>query len=316
MSERVPLSFLLADGAHGDQEPVVPFAAMKNEDLCIVTAVLERTAICGSTTDQYERLAVRHELVLVDPESIEWRLKTSTYEGARLNGAAGEDPTRWRRRPTNSKSPWRAEMNITYDATIGVERGLARDKGDQRALKSQEHVKDEKEKELRLLRRRTSEMPAEQKEEEQVSDFQAGPFMKGIGFGDPVTGARDLAAGQDPMANPEKLKHCRRCGEDKPASQFPATGIYGGYCATCGPLEKAERQANRQGKPKPAKAAKKGTRRAPVTASLPAPEIVVHVATAQPDSHARVLKLLEKRDALRGQLNAVIAELREVVAAG
>jgi hypothetical protein len=323
MSDRVPLSFLLASKVPEDPpvEPVVPFAAFRDEIPVIVTAVLERTAAIHAIGDRYDTGAIRLDRLQVDPTIIEWR--------ATAGGSTSE----------NGQTPW----NRRKPKATAEDRQASRERSDRAALENQarnarvaaaEVVRDAalRSKELKDLSDRATpfnstakaqlaagalhlvdaQAPAAHTEEEEAN-------MQ-IFHRDRAAFKEELPAGTQRVdvtfTVPEKLKHCKRCGEDKPRDQFAATGIYGGYCATCEPLEKAERAAARDGKPKHEEAAHKTdakvTRRAPKIASAPA----LAEPSVQPDSHARVLKLLEKRDALRVQLNVVIDELREIVAAG
>jgi len=182
VSERVPLSFLLA--GHMDDrppvEPVVPFAAMQNEDLCIVTAVLERTAICGSTTDQYARLAVRHENVMVDPDTIEWKERGVDP----LNDAPAKRGGRFRSWRSTGKPP-----------------GEARAHSDERAKESKKRVEAAAEREL----------AAQREESKRLKD------LNDRASADSSTTAEIVVL---PTGQPEVLKLCRKCGREKPLEAF------------------------------------------------------------------------------------------------
>lgn len=297
MNERVPLSFLIAQNKDEEPrvEPVVPFPAMFGEDPKIVTAVLENTAVLASTDDRYERIARRHDQVYVDPAAIEWRTKTATYEGARLNEEA-------RNRRGVGKSPWRVEMATTYEKLEGS-RAEQRTRSDERALENQKQVQETADTNRRLLRLRQPVTPA-QPEEKEAMIVQRQPFIPTADV------ARSTATVTSSTTSIEKLKRCKRCGEDKARSEFAATGIYGGYCSTCEPLEKAERAAARGGKPAKAsepKKKRKYTRRA-------GPETTTVTVGLPSNGYDNVIKLLHRRDALKVELAKLNEQLQEALA--
>jgi hypothetical protein len=304
MSERVPLSFLLVEKGT-TLEPVVPFAAFRDEVPCIVTAVLERTVAIHAVGDRYDTGAIKHDRILVDPDALEWQV--STEARASENGQ-----TRLRR--------WNTGRGVR-EPKSQEELQAQRDKTDQEARANQ--ARNARVAAAEVVRARALRSTELSKELKDLSD-RATPFSN-TEKARPAAGALHLVGALAPAGTqrvdvtftvPEKLKHCKRCGEDKPRDQFAATGIYGGYCSTCEPLEKAERAAARDGKPKREKKADKigrnVTRRTAKVAQSQEPV----GPTGQPDSHARVLKLLERRDSLRSQLTQVIAELQEAVAGG
>ena len=282
MNERVPLSFLLTQNKDEQPpvEPIVPFAAFNGEDPVIVTAVLERTVTFHSIGDRHDTGLRRPDLIYVDPAALEWRTKTAGYEGERLSPSDHRKPgQRFRRYSDQSRTEQRA-------------------KTDEEALKNQAVVKKQKEDELRFLRQRARPAEGHEKKEEQM----VSAVNTNAPFGAPVLGQG------------ERLKHCRRCGEEKPASAFPATGIYGGYCSTCEPLEKAERAAARASGEKPGhKIGAKVTRRGrPRKAIEPTPPAVLEAGEV--NGYANVIKLLQKRDGLRAELAKVNEQLQEALA--
>jgi len=119
MNERQPLSFLLAAADLGTTEPIVPFPAFRGEDPCIVTAVLERTAICGSTEDRYERQAVKHQDVLVDPAMVEWKSKKEIADG-RPGSAFRRNYPSEDRSATKAKSDERARQSQANAARVAA----------------------------------------------------------------------------------------------------------------------------------------------------------------------------------------------------
>src|SRR5438270_3636358 len=122
MNERVPLSFLITQNASEDPpvEPIVPFPAMFGDEVKIVTAVLDRTAVLSSASDKYERITRRHDQVLVDPAVISWRARTSNYEGNRIlndglkaGSAEAKASMHLLRQPRKQTgSPWRRSQPI------------------------------------------------------------------------------------------------------------------------------------------------------------------------------------------------------------
>lgn len=122
MNERLPLSTLLAEKGK-DLDPIVPFAAFRGEIPCIVTAVLERTAAVQAVGNQYDTGAVRLELLLVDPTSVEWQSAT----GMRFSETGLNNNRRWNgaRRP---------------EPKTKEELQAARDKSDEGARKNQAEV--------------------------------------------------------------------------------------------------------------------------------------------------------------------------------
>jgi len=278
VNERVPLSFLLAENSTKQPpvEPIVPFPALYMEDPRICTAVLERTAVLASTTDQYERITARLDQVLVDPAMVEWRTKTADYEGIRTDPAAAKKPgAQYRRYAHRDNESVRAAS-------------------DQRALEKRQQIQKSEETEMRLLRQRSSQKPAATKEElvnTVVESTTTNP-----------------SANTTVALSVTRLKHCKRCGEDKPASEFAATGIYGGYCSTCEPIEKAERAAARGLNPAPTMK-RRSSKRAPKATQ--APVASSNGISATP--YANVVKLLQKRDALKAELANVQEQLREAL---
>lgn len=94
-TERVPLSFLLTQNRDEQPpvEPVVPFEAWRRVDdrdewpwmPVTVTAVLERTVAFYGDGGKYDTGAIRHDQCFVDPQAIQWRTRTATYDGRRIN---------------------------------------------------------------------------------------------------------------------------------------------------------------------------------------------------------------------------------------
>jgi hypothetical protein len=300
MNERVPLSFLLTQNKdeHPPVEPAVPFPVLYMEDPRICTAVLERTAVLASANGSYERVAVRHDLVLVDPAMLQWRTKTSAYDGTRiLNGyiEPGRGQRHRHRRPKKD--------DVRPPDPAGSE---ARAKSDERARKSQHRVEQAKEFEMRLLRQRHKPVATK---EETMQPATSNPSEVRIlestiapnAFGESTNGAPA-----------ERIKTCKRCGEDKPASEFPHSGIYGGYCSTCEPLEKADRAAGRSTTPRAKKAGKRRGRPRGVTAAITSDTPESSISHGSP-AYDKIVKLLQKRDGLKAELAKVQAELQEAV---
>ena len=290
MSERVPLSFLLVEhkDEHPPVEPVVPFAAHYDDAPKIVLAVLERTAILAEPSDRYERISVRHEFIKVDPADVEWRTKTATYEGARLN-------TEGRQRKAVTRSPWHASGTAPTPAQAQVVRAAS----DERALKNQQEIDKQKEREMKFLRDRAPKPTVPSQKEEAV-----------------ITSTEGSEPADHTIPQPEKTKRCKRCRQEKPRSQFAATGIYGGYCSTCEPLEKAERAAARESAPKQSKTS--NPRREPKVARPDAngSPAAARITDTKPvsASYDNVIRLLQKRDVLKAQLAEVQTQLQEAIA--
>src|SRR5579864_2617980 len=143
MSERVPLSFLMAEhkAEHPPVEPMLdsdhPLPVFFNEQLWNCTSVLERTVILASIGDRHDTRIARHDQVLVDPSQVQWRAKTAHYDGSRLSSKPGEGLTINQR----LRSPWRA----TAAASAPAEAEKVREASDERALKNQQDVKESEE---------------------------------------------------------------------------------------------------------------------------------------------------------------------------
>lgn len=310
MNERVPLSFLLTQNASEEPpvEPVVPFPAMFGDEVKIVTAVLERTAVLSSATDRYERVTRRHDQVLVDPAAIEWRTKTATYEGQRLNEAARE-------RKGVSKSPWRVEMAMTYERAVS--RDEQRQRSDQRAQENRQRVKEAEEKELRFLRQRQrAQSPQEEKEDVSTPVIELPP-------------APTVTAPAAGPARKVKLRHCYGCGEDKPKKAF-ATKRGMGICDDC--RAAGIKTGKATGKPRQlvatiplgetveiAAPARKTRRSKKGKLGRPKSEKAAHKISAEVTSdgsngYEHVVKLLLRRDSLKADLARVNQQLQEALA--
>jgi len=210
MNERQPLNFLLAAADLATTEPIVPFPAFRGEDPCIVTAVLERTAICGSTTDHYERMAVKHQDVLVDPAMVEWKARAVT--ASKQNGQS----TPWLGRSKKASSE---------------ERQAAREKSDRKALENQAAVA------RTLAAEQAKDVETRTQSVKDLSD-RATPAEHRV---PPVIARRhaDRAApaAAEPASNveakpEEPLKFCPGCKKEKPRSEFPTgKGFY--QCNDC-----------------------------------------------------------------------------------
>lgn len=301
MNERVPLSYLLTQNKdeHPPVEPTVPFAAFVGEEPVIVTAVLARTVAYHRLGDRHDTGLRRPELIHVDPAVIQWRTRTAEYDGSKLLAHAkpGEGRAHIHRQPLRKRSDWSASPLAPHG---GEEEGAAvRAHSDERALESQRDVDRQKEAELRFLRQhaKPAEPPSQPKEEAAVVD-------------------QGLVASEVGATNVTQeftvTKRCRRCGNYKPRSEFAATGIYSGYCSTCEPLEKADRARARAAGEKPAhKIDTKVTRHRGRRSSKPAaPAAPVDEA----NGYAGIIKLLQKRDALRTELAKVNEQLQEALA--
>lgn len=269
MSERVPLSFLLVE--HKDEHPPVELFVDRDHPLPVFFR--EQFWKC---TAVLERTAV---LVDVDDK---FETLTAAHDQILV------DPTlvQWRTktanyegarltpdgrppRTTNTKSPWRASQL----APRPNDAAAVREASDQRALKNQQQVAAAAERERRL--QAAQRPPKEEKEE--------------------VMTTSDV-----------KVKRCKRCAKEKPLDEFPHSGIYGGYCLECVPLEKADRAAGRQTKP----AKGKKQRRAKRVKASPAENSAIP-ALGEYDS---LVKLLRKRDSLKAQLAEVQTQLQEALA--
>lgn len=238
MSDRIPLSFLLAEHKD-DQPPVEPipgFAVFYNEELWRLKTMLERTAILVDVNDQYRTITARFEYVLVDPRVVEWQTKT------------GEAVRTWRRQPT--KPP--ADQSV-------------REVGDKRAIASQERQREREENEREELRRRAREAAAAAALQEPEPQPEVEPLAQSIANSSerdttsegvppilarrraeglanaekpsadtPDQGEREESRGDSDMATAgtstvepssppagEKLKLCPSCKLQKPRSMFP-----------------------------------------------------------------------------------------------
>lgn len=162
MTERVPLSFLLVQ--HKDEQPpvqpVVPFAALYGEEPKIVTAVLERTGVLASATDQYDRITVRHEFILVDPATVEWRTKTSDYDGGRVDPSQAGKPSQKLRNRETERPKRSTRWAASPLAPRPADGAAVREKSDERARQNQADVEAAKQRELAVLRaKETTPMP-------------------------------------------------------------------------------------------------------------------------------------------------------------
>jgi hypothetical protein len=158
--------------------------------------------------------------------------------------------------------------------------------------------------EMQFLRRRAAEQ-APVKKEESVSTTSGATAT----FEPPVTVR--ATSPTTPPAGLERMKRCRRCKQSKPASDFAATGIYGGYCATCEPLEKADRAAARaSGAPK--QKGKGGRRKKSEKLEVRITPVIVAEA-GEANGYTNVIKLLQKRDALKAELAKVQTQLQEAL---
>lgn len=322
MNERVPLSFLIAQNKDEQPpvEPVVPFAAMFGDDVKIVTAVLDRTAVLSEPSDRYERKSVRHDQVLVDPAVVSWRTVTSSYEGHRLlnagtikpGSAAARSTIHILRQPQKTGAHWRRSMPspINPGNVPGAE---ARQASDERALKNQAEVAATKTRELAAHRQRQPKRIEEEAMSTVITDIRTADTTSTAPLG----------------VKPEKTKRCVICGNDKPASAFPVGPRGPQRCLDCrannisrltlppaatpapsGPTnggpgvieEKARKPRLKKGRATHLKRRGKKIK------------LGETVTLSDPGPHAKVLKLLEKRDALRAQLVSVQAELAEAVA--
>jgi len=188
MNERQPLSFQLAAADLATTEPIVPFPAFRGEDPCIVTAVLERTAICGSTTDHYERMAVKHQDVLVDPAMVEWKARAATV--TKQNG----QPTPWLGRSKKASSE---------------ERQAAREKSDRKARENQAEV--------------ARTLAAERVRDVELRSSDRGPSPV-VTKAAELLAAQPSDVKESPSnleAKSEPLKFCPGCKHEKPKSAFP-----------------------------------------------------------------------------------------------
>lgn len=293
MKERVPLSFLLVQNKDEDPpvEPVVPFPAMYLEEPRICTAVLERTCVLASVGDRYDRITAPHHQVYVDEAALEWRTKTHDVDGMRLPHGKAKPGQLFRWHAPTSPQDVRA-------------------KTDEEALKNQQVVKEAKEREVQFLRRRTAEQAAEKKEESVIQHENSGS-----------TAVVELPQSTlNSAVGSERVKRCRRCGEEKLASEFAATGIYGGYCATCEPIEKAERAAAREAGTLPkgkggrrkagsARQARRARQAKRATATNSTAEVAVPA-----NGYQHVIDLLQRRDALKVELVKINQQLQEALA--
>jgi len=195
MNERVPLSFLLAEKSSqkAPVEPIVPFPAFRGEDPCIVTAVLERTAICGSTTDHYERQAVKHQDVLVDSAVIEWKTRAET--ATKQNGQS---------------TPWLRSKKATSE-----ERVAAREKSDRKARENQAEVA----RVAAAEQARDAELRAQGLKD--LSD-RATPPVLAKRHAEHESAPSDMEERPSNVeAKSEPLKFCPGCKQKKPKSAFP-----------------------------------------------------------------------------------------------
>ena len=236
MNERVPLSFLLVQ--HKDEDPpvvpVVPFPAIFGEDPKIVTAVLENTVVLASTNDKYERIAKRHDQVLVDPAVIEWRTKTAGYEGERIHAdQRGKPGAKFR----------------NYEAI--TERRRQRQQTDQRAIESQQQVAAAKTRELQhdlaISRKETTSMPdvlkhcPNCKQDKPKSEFPPGKgafYCNECRATKAADGSQDIKINNAPSERPaaptrrgrivdghvvqaaEGKKFCPHCKTEKPLTDY------------------------------------------------------------------------------------------------
>src|SRR5579864_6218131 len=190
MSERVPLSFLMAEhkAEHPPVEPMLdsdhPLPVFFNEELWNCTSVLERTVILASIGDRRDTRIARHDQVLVDPDQVQWRTVTAGYDGARLNSKPGEGLTINQR----LKSPWR----VTPAAPRPADAATVRKASDARAEKNKTEVAEAKERELEAARAQAVKHSADQ-----ASGFQPSSEVEK----------------QEPTEPLPRIGTCAKCGQ-------------------------------------------------------------------------------------------------------
>lgn len=195
--ERASLYFLLSADLRKEQQPVVPFGAFRDEIPCQVNAVLERTAVCQSLTDEYDRVTVPLDRVFVNPMTVEWEPKSP------LSGA-----------PARRGGRFRSYIRGTRET--GAD---ARANSDKRALKNQQEVAQREEAEKAALAvsalkhaREVSGVSTTNEEREMEPILVETPSnMKDSGNSSPAA----------PVLG-KLLKFCPGCRQEKPRSEFPA----------------------------------------------------------------------------------------------
>ncbi len=193
---------LLCDAEH----PMPVFFA---EQPWFCRAVLDKTAILVSVSDERDRHPVRLENVMVDINVVQWRApverKAHKHDGAD---------------PANTRKPHGTWYPQT--STAGKIDPDQRAKSDARARKNQEEVEVAKARELDATLTRSRA---------QVPMFQ---LTGGADAGVADSAARIVTDSEPPKesAMPDVLKHCPGCKQEKPKSEFPSgKGFF--YCNAC-----------------------------------------------------------------------------------
>jgi hypothetical protein len=209
VSERVPLDQILISKKDG-QELLAdwdhPMPVMYQDSLWKCTAILERTAVIMSVTDNYERFTVRHENILVDPINVQWTdAKTPETFKTRMRAHTPRDPKT---------------------------RAKVRELTDKRAEKDQAVKKQPKG--TNSLKQIPAEFSAWDREASQRGRRNALAAREAAAPTQSETVAPNAIDSAPPKETSmtEVLKHCPGCKKDKPKSEFPAgKGFF--YCNEC-----------------------------------------------------------------------------------
>jgi len=233
-TERVPLSFLLAQNAGEDPpvEPILPFAAWRALEATgfgperwlpiTVTGLMERTAAFHALDNRYDTGVLKFDLVMVEPAEVRWQ----TARGPRNleNGQAQKSGKHWRSYPHTTAAP-----------------EDQRAKSDQRAIANRAEVQR-----AQQLERHTYKLAAQHVSTSirlKADEAEGEPMKPRIS----QERREELKA--------QGLRHCSHCDQDKPLDQFRSNG----YCKSCG----VEYDRNRSKGTKPAKAVRKARKSQP-----------------------------------------------------
>ncbi|HEV2036908.1 MAG TPA: hypothetical protein VGU71_22380 [Candidatus Dormibacteraeota bacterium] len=254
--DRVPLSQLLAANQASHLEPVVPFAAFRDEIPVIVVAVLERTAAYHAIGDRYDRGVIRLDRCFVDPTSVEWKAKAGDVE----NG---------QKKPGGAFRSYRSNAQPADQARVA---------SDVRAIANRKQVQRQTELEhAQLAAQRAQPAVAIQAEEKTMP--------RGVNPRAVEERERLAAAG---------LKRCPKCKLEKPKDQFSATASYCRPCTALISAERTRGAAGTRRTAKPKRTASRKKRAGPLlVAAIPPETLGLGLGVpANVDPHAALVGIL------------------------
>lgn len=282
--KHIPLSYLLVEKG-GESEPIVPFPAQFGEAPVIVTALLERTAVVASTTDQYDRNTLTFDRVLVDPAMVEWKASVGGRESE-----TGQVPTRWNgARTTRPKN--------------AAERQEARDAGDARARVDQ--VAKSKREKAELAAARSSAVGGVTPKLVIIDELHDAVL--------PPQSNPAPAPEEEPMPSAKvTAKTCSVCGKAKPKDQFPKTGRKAQRCNDCAAIAQVSPSAGKSQRQRDRVKAKE----IPPETLAPQAETSVRITVLEQIRQLRRERdeARTERDAAKAELDALVNDLGEVLA--